>query len=181
MMSCKITNTVTGENDCVNCVKRLGAVACVSSVFRLLLINISTQQSDREPALTETTQARFKQGNRDWWAKMSSQLQHLFSFLVVERYCTLITWRFTEGTLQQGPLRGRLVWNSQENVDSHSDPKGPPFLWLHLFSSSVLLFFDTHRLELDHINTDWGELGCLNACSSFPAFPLRLSGRHGLQ
>lgn len=48
----------------------------------------------------------------------------------------------------------------------------PPFLWINLSSSSVLLFFDTHKLELDHINTDWGELGCLNACSSFPSFPL---------
>lgn len=88
-MQCTVANTGEGATDEVNSEESTG----------LGLVNLEILRSDREPALTEAVEAKFKQG-----LIAEAHLQHLFSFWVVGRYCALITWRFTEGTLQRGPL-----------------------------------------------------------------------------
>lgn len=65
----------------------------------LLQKYFNTWWCDREPALTETTQTRFKQGNGDRSVTLSSQLH-----ILLVGYCTLITRGLTKGTLQRGPL-----------------------------------------------------------------------------
>lgn len=95
IMRHKVGNTVTGETEPAN---------------RILSILRSTHRYVREPARTETTQSRLKQGNKGWSVKLISQLQYVFSRGVNLSSDHLeVYWRDAAARTS----RVRLIWNSR--------------------------------------------------------------------